>query len=198
MYYSDTNNDHGCNWSDSFVGKAWLAQGEVMWQERLILPGCEIRERYHPAGSPLYLMCNSKKLEGNQGGGKGPTQTRGTKTKVPETVGIKTKVTRTKVTVTKTTKTATKGTPVLRVTKVVAEGTRGRTPQGVNTTRPRGITTRAPALRINKVYMMIMPIHLISLTLSIQYHALLHLSFQQLFLMNFCMIRQLYLLITYT
>ena len=53
MYYSDTNNDHGCNWSHSFVGKAWLAQGEVMWQERLILPGYETRERYYLAGAPL-------------------------------------------------------------------------------------------------------------------------------------------------
>ena len=141
LYYSDTNNDHGCNWSDSFVSKASLAQGEVMWQERLILPGCEIRERYHPAGSPLYLMCNSKKLEGNQGGGKGPTQTRGTKTKVSETVEIKTKVTKTKVVVTRTTKTATKETPALGVTKVMVKGTRGRIPEGVNTTRPKGITT---------------------------------------------------------
>ena len=30
LYYSDTNNDHACNRSDSIVGKAWLAQGEVM------------------------------------------------------------------------------------------------------------------------------------------------------------------------
>ena len=67
---------------------------------------------------------------------KGSTQIMGTKTKVPETAGIKTKVTRTKVTVTKTTKTATKGTPVLRVTKVVAEGTKGKTLEGVDTTRP--------------------------------------------------------------
>ena len=51
LYYTDTNNDHACNWSDSIVGKAWLAQSEVMWEERLILPGYETRERYHPAGS---------------------------------------------------------------------------------------------------------------------------------------------------
>ena len=118
-------------------------------------------------------------------GEKGPTQTRGTKTKVSETAEIKTKVTRTKVMVTRTTKTATKETPTLGVTKVVVEDTRGRIPEGVNTTRPKGITTRAPALRINKVYMIMMPIHLISLTYSIQYHALLHLSFQQFFPMNF-------------
>ena len=98
---------------------------------------------------------------------KGPTQTRGTKTKVPETAEIKTKVTRTKVTVTKTTKTATKGTPALGVTKVVAEGTKGRTLEGVNTTRPKAITTRASALQINKVHMIMMSIHLISLTKSI-------------------------------
>ena len=89
---------------------------------------------------------------------KGPTQIRETKTKVSETAGITTKETR-------TTKTATKGTPALGVTKVVVEGTRGKTPEGVNTTRPKGITTRAPALRINKVYMMMMmSIHLISLS----------------------------------
>ena len=81
---------------------------------------------------------------------KGPTQTRGTKIKLPETVGIKTKVTRTKITVTKTTKTATKGTPALGVTKVVAEGTKGITLEGVDTTRPTGITTRALALQTNK------------------------------------------------
>ena len=95
---------------------------------------------------------------------KGPTQTRETKTKVPETVGIKTKVTRTKVTVTKTTKTATKGTPALGVTKVVAECTKGKTPEGVDTTRPKGIPPRAPALQTNKVHMIMMSIHLISLT----------------------------------
>ena len=77
LYYSDTNNNHGCNWSDSFVGKAWLAQGEVMWQERLILPGYETRKRYHPADAPPYLMCNSKKPKGNQGGGKGSKPNQG-------------------------------------------------------------------------------------------------------------------------
>ena len=95
---------------------------------------------------------------------KGPNQTRETKTKISETAGIKTKVTRTKVMVTRTTKTVTKETPALGVIKVVVEGTRGKTPEGVNTTRPKGITTRAPAPRINKVYMMMMSIHLISLT----------------------------------
>ena len=48
-----------------------------MWQERLILPGYETRERYHPAGSPPYLMFNSKKLKGNQGGGKGSNPNQG-------------------------------------------------------------------------------------------------------------------------
>ena len=103
---------------------------------------------------------------------KGSTQIRGTKTKVPETAGIKTKVTRTKVTVTKTTKvtetkttkTAIKGTPVLRVIKVVAEVIKGKTLEGVDTTRPKGITTRAPALQTNKVHMIMMLIHLMSLT----------------------------------
>jgi hypothetical protein len=133
---------------------------------------------------------------------KGSTQIRGTKTKVPETVGIKTKVTRTKVpetkttkvTETKTTKTATKGSPVLRATKVVAEGIKVKTLEGVDTTRPKGITTRATALQTNKVHMILMSIHLISLTWNIQYHALLHRSFQHLFPMNFCMIHQFYLL----
>ena len=128
-------------------------------------------------------------------GEKGPTQIRGTKTKVSETAEIKTKVTRTKVLVTRTTKTATKETPALGVTKMVVEGTGGRTPEGV-TTRPKGITMRATAPQINKVYMMMMSIHLISLTYSIQYHAFLHLSLQQFFPMNFCMIHQLCLLIT--
>ena len=95
---------------------------------------------------------------------KGLTQTRGIKTKVSETAGIKTKVTRTKVTVTKTFQTTTKGTPALGVTKAVAEDTKGRTLEGVDTTHPKGITTRAPALRINKVYMIMMSIHLTSLT----------------------------------
>ena len=48
LYYTDINNDHYCNWSGSIVGKAWLANSE---QERLILPGYENRESYHPAGS---------------------------------------------------------------------------------------------------------------------------------------------------
>jgi hypothetical protein len=95
---------------------------------------------------------------------KGATQIRETKTKVPETAGIKTKVTKTKGTVTKTTKPATKGTPVLGVTKVVAEGTKGKTLEGVDTTLPTGITTRAPALLTNKVHMIMMSIPLISLT----------------------------------
>ena len=39
LYYTDTNNDHSIQWSESVVGQAWLANGEAMWQERLILPG---------------------------------------------------------------------------------------------------------------------------------------------------------------
>ena len=125
----------------------------------------------------------------------GPTQTSGTITKVSETARVKTKVIKTKVMVTRTTKTATKETPALGVTKMVVEGTGGRTPEGV-TTRPKGITMRATAPQINKVYMMMMSIHLISLTYSIQYHALLHLSFQKFFPMNSCMIHKVCLLIT--
>ena len=106
---------------------------------------------------------------------KGSTQTRETKTKVRETAGIKTKVTRTKVPETKTTKvtetkitkTATKETPVLRATKVVAEGFKVKTLEGVDTTRPKGITTRATAPQTNKVHMILMLIHLMSLTTHI-------------------------------
>ena len=43
LYYTDTNNDHSIQWSESAVGQAWLANGEAMWQERLILPGYENR-----------------------------------------------------------------------------------------------------------------------------------------------------------
>ena len=39
LYYTDTNNDHSTNWAESVVGRVWLANGEAMWQERLILPG---------------------------------------------------------------------------------------------------------------------------------------------------------------
>ena len=39
LCYTDTNNDHSIQWSESAVGQAWLANGESMWQERLILPG---------------------------------------------------------------------------------------------------------------------------------------------------------------
>ena len=74
---------------------------------------------------------------------KGPNQTREAKTKVSETAGIKTKVTRTKVLVTRTTKTATKETSALGVTKVVVEGTRGKIPEGVNTTRPNASASSA-------------------------------------------------------
>ena len=125
-----------------------------------------------------------------------------TKTKVRETAGIKTKVTKTKVPETKTTKvteikttkTATRGTPVLGATKVVAEGIKVKTLEGVDTTRPKGITTRAQALQTNKVHMILMSIHLMSLTWNIQYHALLHRSFPHLFPMNFCMTHQFCLL----
>ena len=71
LYFTDTNNDHSCNWADSIVGKAWLANSETMWQERLVLPRYEIRERYHPAVSPPFLMCdNGKKARNNYGGEK--------------------------------------------------------------------------------------------------------------------------------
>ena len=50
LYYTDTNTDHSTNWSESIVGQALLANGEAMWQERLILPGYEHRQRFHPAG----------------------------------------------------------------------------------------------------------------------------------------------------
>ena len=39
LYYTDTNNDHSTNWAESVFGRVWLANGEAMWQERLILPG---------------------------------------------------------------------------------------------------------------------------------------------------------------
>ena len=55
LYYTDTNNDHSINWSESAVDRAWLANGEAMWQERLILPSYENCQRYHPAGSPPFL-----------------------------------------------------------------------------------------------------------------------------------------------
>ena len=29
LYFTDTNNDHSCNWADSIVGKAWLANSET-------------------------------------------------------------------------------------------------------------------------------------------------------------------------
>ena len=69
LYYTDTNNDNSCNWSESIVGQAWLANGEAMWQERLILPGYEIRQRYHPTGSPPFLMTTNKKAKNNHGSG---------------------------------------------------------------------------------------------------------------------------------
>ena len=47
LYYTNTNTDHSCSSADSTVGQAWLVDGEVMWQERLILPGYEYRQRYH-------------------------------------------------------------------------------------------------------------------------------------------------------
>ncbi len=40
-----------------------------MWQERLILPGYENRQRYHPAGSPPFLMFTNKKSKNNHGSG---------------------------------------------------------------------------------------------------------------------------------
>ena len=89
-------------------------------------------------GGATLLDVQQQEAQGNQGGGRGFNPNQGTKTKVPETAGIKTKVTKTKVpetkttkvTETKTTKTATKGTPVLQATKVVAEGTKVKTLEG--------------------------------------------------------------------
>lgn len=58
LYFTDTNNDHSCNWADSIVGKTWSDNGETMWQERLV--------RYHPADSQPFLMCdNNKKARNN-------------------------------------------------------------------------------------------------------------------------------------
>ena len=164
MYYSDTNNDHGCNWSDSFVGKAWLAHGEVMWQERLILPGYETRERYHPAGAPPYLMCNNKKHKGNQGGGKGSNPNQGNQNQGSGNRGNQNQGNQNQGYGNQNNQNRNQGNPGPGVTKVVAEGTKGRTLEGVDTTRPKGITTRAPALQTNKVYMIMMSIPLISLT----------------------------------
>ena len=71
LYYTDTdtNNDHSSNWSESIVGRAWLANGEAMWQVRLILPSYENRQRYHPAGSPSFLINTNKKAKNNHGSG---------------------------------------------------------------------------------------------------------------------------------
>ena len=69
LYYTDINNDHSSNWSESVVGQAWLANSEAMWQERLILPSYENRQRYHPAGSPPFLMTTNKKAKNNHGSG---------------------------------------------------------------------------------------------------------------------------------
>lgn len=51
FYYTDANNNHYCDWSESVVGKVWLANGEVMWQEGLILPGYEDCWLHNPKGS---------------------------------------------------------------------------------------------------------------------------------------------------
>lgn len=126
FYFTDTNTDHFCNWADSIVGKAWSANGENMWQERLVLPGYEIRERFHPAASPPFLICDNNEKE--------------TRTKVMETRATKTQVIKTKVRDTKVTKT---------VTQVVVGNTRGRIPEGANTTHPKGDST-LPLTRQNK------------------------------------------------
>ena len=69
LYYTDTNTNHSCDWSDSIVGQAWLANGEAMWQERLILPGYENCQRYRPASSPPFLMTTNKKAKNNHESG---------------------------------------------------------------------------------------------------------------------------------
>ena len=74
LYYTDANNNHYCDWSDSVVGKTWLANGEVMWQEGLILLGYEDRKLHYPRGSQPFLMSNNKKAKNNQGYGKGSNQ----------------------------------------------------------------------------------------------------------------------------
>ena len=77
LYYTDTNTEHSCNWADSTLGQAWLAIGEVMWQERLILPGYESRQRYHPVGSPPFLMNNNKRAKTNHGSSNQGNQNQG-------------------------------------------------------------------------------------------------------------------------
>ena len=60
LYFTDTNSDYSCNWTDSVVGKTWLTNGEAMWQIKLIPRRYEVRERYLPAGSPPFLMCKEE------------------------------------------------------------------------------------------------------------------------------------------
>jgi hypothetical protein len=68
MYYTDTNNDHNVEWVDSKLGKTWADNGEVKWQEHLILPGYENRRMFHPKGSePFLMVADNKKQKPNQG-----------------------------------------------------------------------------------------------------------------------------------
>ena len=74
LYFTDIKSDHYCDWSESVVGKAWLANGEAMWQDGLILPGYEDRRLHYPKDSEPFLMSNNKKAKNNQGYGKGSNQ----------------------------------------------------------------------------------------------------------------------------
>ena len=74
MYYTDSNTDYHCDWSESVVGKAWVAYGEAMWQEKLILSGYEDRRLHYPKGFEPFLMSTNKKAKTNQGYGKGSNQ----------------------------------------------------------------------------------------------------------------------------
>ena len=194
LYYTDTNTDHSCNWSESIVGQAWLANGEDMWQERLILPGYEIRQRYHPAGSPPFLMTTIKKAKNNYGSGNQSNQNQGNQgnqgNQAKETkVTTVTKVIKTKVIkVTKVTSTEETKTKVL-VTKVLVGVIRGRIPVGANTTHPRGGPTCLPIQQDKiKVQMIIMLINLTCRTYLILCRSFyMPTKFQRLFKMNICM-----------
>ena len=74
LYYTDSNTDYHCDWSESVVGKAWVAYGEAMWQEKLILSGYEDRRLHYPKGFEPFLMSTNKKAKTNQGYGKGSNQ----------------------------------------------------------------------------------------------------------------------------
>ena len=61
LYNTDANNQHHVAWVDSTLGKAWAAVGYQEYQEFMVLPGYESRQRLFPVGTAPFALNNGKR-----------------------------------------------------------------------------------------------------------------------------------------